>query len=152
MITKQEYEIQQKAQAASAVIHHRSRNVLLAILGVALPLVAGSMLWWPWEVQGFRDSGYLYSIELAGAVTVTVGAFLLCFALGAWWVGVFAGLAWVVGEVLGLLVHTLVEGGWSALQTQYFWIGQVEMILYMLVLLVIGVVIGSGLAIMSNRS
>jgi hypothetical protein len=124
MITQQhENEIQQKAQAPSPVKQHRWRVALFSILGVALPLVAGSMVSWPWGVGDIFDAEWvLNTVVLATIVSAFVGAFLLCFAFRVPWVAVFAAAAWIVGEFLAAVVRPLVEGGWPALQAQvHFW-------------------------------
>ncbi len=91
----------------------RWKDRLLSILGVALPLVAGSMLWWPWAVPDSFDAAWVFTTVALGMVlSVTVGAFLLRSA----WALVIAPLAWVAGEMLAAVVRPLVEGGWSALQ------------------------------------
>jgi hypothetical protein len=149
MITQQhENEIPQRAQAPSPVKQHRGRVALFSILGVALPLIAGSMFWWPWGVPDFMDSqGVFITVVLAGVVSVTVGAFLLCFAFSAMWVAVFAGVAWIVGEFLGLLVRTLVEGGSSQLLTwEPFWSVQGSLILVALVPLLFCMAFGAAVA------
>jgi hypothetical protein len=149
MITQEhENEIQQRAQAPYPVKQHRWRVALFSNLGVALPLVAGSMFWWPWGVPDFMDSqGVFITVVLAGVVSVTVGAFLLCFAFRAMWVAVFAGVAWIVGEFLCLLVRTLVVSGWPALQTwDPFWSVQVGIVGLALVPLLFCMAFGAAVA------
>jgi hypothetical protein len=124
MITQQhENEIQQRAQAPSPVKEQRWRVAVFSILGVALPLVAGSMVSWPWGVGDIFDAEWvLTTVVLATIVSAFVGAFLLCFAFRVPWVAVFAAAAWIVGEFLAAVVRPLVEGGWPALQAQvHFW-------------------------------
>ncbi len=117
MITQQhENEIQQKAQAPAPVKQHRWLVMLLSILGVAVPLVAGWWLEGPWpKLDIFPTNDWFLPIVVMVVVPVAVGAFLLCFALRTWWVVVFAGVAWIVGEVLGAGVVTIVEGHASEL-------------------------------------
>jgi predicted anti-sigma-YlaC factor YlaD len=100
--------------------------VLLSILGIAMPLVAGSMVSWPWGVGDVFDSEWVFNtVVLSMAVFVAIGAFLLSWVYRAWWVALLAPLAWVVGEFLGAVVRPLVEGGWPALQAQqHFWDAQ----------------------------
>ncbi len=145
MITQQpEQEIQQKAQAPSPVKQHRWVVVLLSIIGVALPLVAGSMLYWPW-LSDFMDlQGVLTTEFLAAGVSMTVGAFLLCFAFRSWRVAVFAAVAWVVGEFLSSLVRTLVEGSSSLLLSwEFFWNGEIGLIVIAMVPLLLCVALGA---------
>ena len=117
MITQQqEHEIQQKAQAPTPVKEHRWIVVLCSILGVALPLIAGWWLEGPWpKLDIFPTNDWTLPIVVMVVVPVAVGAFLLCFAFRAWWVAVFAGVAWYVGEVLGAVVVAIVEGRSSQL-------------------------------------
>jgi hypothetical protein len=130
-------EIPQRAQAPSPVKEHRRSDVLFSILGVALPLVAGSMVWWPWRVPYFFDAQWvLYTVLLAALMSVAVGVFLLRIAFRAWWVAMCVAAAWIVGEFLGAVVHPLVEGGWPTLQAQdYFWGSQAGCLLALLPLL-----------------
>ena len=118
MITQQPAQkIQQQAQAPTAVKEPLWRVIVFSILGIALPLVAGSMVWWPWGVPDFFDSQWVLNLViLAALVSVAVGAFLLCYAFLAWWVAVFATVARIVGEFLSLVVRTMVEG--SSIQLQ----------------------------------
>jgi predicted anti-sigma-YlaC factor YlaD len=97
--------------------------VLLSIIGIALPLVAGSMASWPWGLGGIPLNEWILAIVVPVVVPVTIGACLLCFAFRTWWVAVFAGVAWIVGEFLAAVVRPLAVGGWPELQaTQgYFW-------------------------------
>ena len=85
----------------------------MSILGVALPLVAGSMLWWPWGVPDIFDAVWVFTTVVLGMVlSVIVGAFLLRSA----WALLIAPVAWIGGEMLAAVLRPLVEGGWPALQ------------------------------------
>src|SRR5215472_14465438 len=99
----------------------RERGMLIFMLGVALPLVAGSMIWWPWGVPVIFDAAWVFTTAvLAMALSVLVGAFLLRSS----WTLVLAPVAWIAGELLAAVVRTLVEGGWPALQAaseQHLW-------------------------------
>jgi hypothetical protein len=142
---------QQQAQASTAVKEPLWRVLLFSILGIALPLVAGSMVWWPWGVPDFLDSPWvLDTVILAALMSVAAGAFLLCLAFRVWWVAVFVAVAWIVGEFLGVLVRTLLEG--SSLQLQAwdpFWSVQIGLICMALMPLFLGAAIGAsgGLAL-----
>ena len=118
MMTQQhQNKLQLQAQAPTAVKEPLWRVIVFSILGIALPLVAGSMVWWSWRGPDFVDSQWVLNLViLAALVSVAVGAFLLCFALRVWWVAVFATVARIVGEFLSLVVRTLVEGSSSQLQ------------------------------------
>jgi len=114
--------------------------VLLCILGVAMPLVAGSMVCWPlgWPF------GVEISIEttlLMMAVLATVGAFLLGFAFRAWWAALLVPIAWIVGDFLGSVVRRLVDGEWP-FGNEHFWNVQSGFILVALVPLIILGIIG----------
>src|SRR6516164_5370628 len=90
---------QQQAQASTAVKESLWRVIVFSILGIALPLVTGSMVWWPWGVSDFLDSQWvLNTVILAAFVAVAVGAFLLCLAFRVWWVTAFVAVAWIVAE------------------------------------------------------
>jgi hypothetical protein len=138
MITHEnEEEIQPRAQPASPVeekqtatpIEKKSKpmpaspqrwiQVLLLIFGVALPVVAGSMVWWPWGVPDIFDAGWvLWTVVLGTCLLVFVGAALLRSP----WALLIVPVAWIGGEFLGAVVRPLVEGGWPALQAEiHFW-------------------------------
>ncbi len=157
MITQQhEHEIQQKAQAPSPVKQPLWKVILFTFSGIALPLVTGSMVWWPWVTPNITDvPGFFFMAALGAFFTVAVGAYLLCFAFRVWWVAVFAGIAWIVGELLGAVVRTLVEGGWPAeLQATVgggFWPEQLSFLTMASVPLLIGMAIGAGAGIGSVR-
>ena len=146
---QQEHEIPQKAQAPTPVKEHRWLVVLLSILGVAVPLIAGWWLEGPWpKLDIFPTNDWFLPMVVMVVVPVAVGAFLLCFAFRAWWVAVFAGLAWYVGEVLGAAVVTIVEGRTSELLAWGFWslyIGTIGSIAVLPIL--IGMALGVGIAL-----
>ncbi len=136
---------QKQTQAPTAVKEPLWRVILFSILGIVLPLVAGSMVWWPWGVPDFVDSQWvLNTVILAAIVSVVVGAFLLCFAFRVWWVALFAGFAWIIGEFLGLLGRELVEGSSFQLMARGpFWSVQIGLICMALMPLFLGTVIGA---------
>ncbi len=157
MITQQHAKkILQQAQPPTAVKKPLWRVILFSILGIALPLVAGSMTWWPWGVPDFFDSPWVLNLVIMAAlVSVAVGSFFLCFAFHVWWVAVFAAVAWIVGEFLSVLVGTLVEGSSSQLQAwDPFWPVQIGLIFMALMPLFLGMVIGAsgGLALGKRRA
>ncbi len=157
MITQQhENEIQQKAQAPSPVKEHPWRVALFSILGVALPLVAGVIQSLPLVSADIVTTDLILALVVVLVVVpVAVGAFLLCFAFRAWWVAVFAGVAWIVGEFLTAVVRLLVEGGGPTLHAQeFFWFSQGGIILLLSVPLIIGMAIGAagGLALGKRRA
>jgi len=93
--------------------HRRWRDMLMTILGVALPLVAGSMIWWHWGVPDIFDAPWVFTTVVLGmALSVIVGAFLLRSA----WALLIAPVAWIGGEILAAVLRPLLEGGWPALQ------------------------------------
>ncbi len=148
---------QQQAQAPTAVKEPLWRVIVLSILGIALPLMAGSMVCWPWwGVPDFVDSQWVLNLViLAALVSAAIGAFLLCFVFRVWWVALFAGFGWIFGEFLSVLVWTLVEGGSSQLQTwDPFWSVQMGLIFMALMPLFLGMVIGAsgGLALGKRRA
>lgn len=120
MITQeQENKLQQRAQTPPPVKGHRWRDRLLSILAVTLPLVAGSMVSWPWGVPDIFDAEWVfYTVVVATSLMALVGAFLLRPP----WALVIVLVAWMGGEFLGAVVRPLVEGGWPALQAElHFW-------------------------------
>jgi hypothetical protein len=152
MITQQPAKkIQQQAPAPTAVNEPLWRVIVFSILGIVLPLVAGSMVWWSWGVPEFVDSPWVLNLVIVAAlVSVAVGAFLLCFVFRLWWVAVFAGVGWIVGEFLSVLVRTLVEGSSSQLQAwDPFWSAQIGLFFMAVMPLFIGMAIGAsgGLAL-----
>jgi len=91
----------------------RWRDRLMSILGVVLPLVAGSMIWWSWGVPDIFDAAWVFTTVVLGMVlSVIVGAFLLRSA----WALLIAPVAWIAGEILAAVLRPLVQGGWPALQ------------------------------------
>ena len=142
MITQQhENEIQQKAQEPSPVKQHRWRVALFSILGVLLPLVAGLIIRWPLWIDSLVEG--LLVISFSAFVSVAVGALLLNFAFRVWWVAVFAGGAWIVGELMGAAIRPLVEGGWPALQAySFYWSDQKAFIIIAFVPLLLGMAVG----------
>lgn len=96
--------------------------VLLCILGVAMPLVAGSMVCLPWGWP-FGPNLSLYATLLMMAVLAAVGAFLLGFAFRAWWAALLVPVAWIVGDFLGAVVRRLVDGEWP-FGNEHFWEAQ----------------------------
>jgi len=156
MITQQPAKkIQQQAQTPTAVKDPLWRVIVFCILGIALPLIAGSMVWWPWGVPDFVDSPWVLNLVIVAAlVSVAVGAFLLCFAFRVWWAAVFAGVGWIVGEFLSVLVRTLVEGSSSQLLAwDPFWSVQIGLIFMALMPLFLGMAIGdSGGLALGKRS
>jgi hypothetical protein len=104
--------LQERSEPAPAS-SRRWRDLLMPILGVALPLVAGSMIWWPWGVPDIFDAGWVLATVVLGMVlSVIVGAFLLRSA----WALLIVPVAWIGGEMLAAVLRPLVEGGWPALQ------------------------------------
>ena len=147
---------QQQAQASTTGKEPLWKVLLFSLLGIALPLVAGSMVWWPWGVPDFFDSQWdLNLVILAALVSVAVASFLLCFAFRVWWVAVFAACAWIFGEFLSVLVRTLVEGNSFQLQAwDPFWSAQIGLIFMVLMPLFLGLVIGApcGLGLGKRRA
>ena len=150
MITQQpEQEIQQKAQAPSPVKQHRWLVVLFSILGVALPLVAGSMVNWPWGVEELDNGTVLNMVVLAMGVSVAVGVVLLYYAFRARWTCLLAPLAWLVGEfVYGVIDHYALHWTqWGPGVGEYFWGFQVQLIALMLIPFLICMGIGIAITI-----
>lgn len=118
------------AQSPQPAPPSRRRGSARLLLGVALPLVAGSMVWWPWGVPDIFDSGeVLLTVVLSMVLGTAIGAWLLGLRLPGAWGALLAPLAWIVGEVLAAVFVPLLEGGWPALQAQeHFWDAQAVII------------------------
>jgi hypothetical protein len=119
------------------------RGMLRSILGVVLPLVAGSMIWWPWGVPDIFDAAWvLYTVILGTVLLVFVGAFLLRSP----WALLIVPVAWIGGEFLGAVLGPLVEGGWPTLQAQiHFWDAQGTIIPLGLLPIILCMLFGTGL-------
>lgn len=90
------------------------KRLFVMALGVALPLIAGTMVWWPWGVGDMFDSGWvLFTVAVAGGVLAFAGALLLRTP----WALLIVPAVWAVGEMLGLGVATLAAGG----DWEHFW-------------------------------
>jgi len=137
-----EEEIQPRAQPIF-ISPQRWIEVLLTILGVALPVVAGSMVWWPWGVPDIFDAEWvLWTVVLGTCLLVFVGAALLRSP----WALLIVPVAWTAGEFLGAVVRPLVEGGWPALQAQiHFWDIQGVLIPFGLFPVILSTLLGTGL-------
>lgn len=117
-MSTQKYEIEKPSKSIPASPRPWIQ-VLLPILGVALPLVAGSMISWPWGVGDIFDAEWvLWTVVVATCLLAFVGATLLRSP----WALLIVPVAWIGGEFLGAVVRPLVEGGWPALQAEiHFW-------------------------------
>jgi len=120
-------------------------SVLLCILGVAMPLVAGSMvcLSWGWP---FGPDLSLYATLLMMAVLAAVGAFLLGFVFRARWAAWLVPVAWIVGDFLGAVVRRLVDGEWPFGNEHFLAAQSGDVVLFgslMIILGFIGVAVGS---------
>jgi hypothetical protein len=103
----------------------RQQRIWQVLLGVALPLVAGLLLWgvpWLWETPDLFDAAgpFLTVVALTALLTIA-GAALLRL----WWALVIVPAAWAIGEMLGAAAHySLLPGDWSQsalLWWQRFW-------------------------------
>jgi hypothetical protein len=117
--------------------------VLLSILGVALPMLAGSMVWWPWGVPDIFDAEWVFW-------TVVLGTVLMAFAgaalLRSPWALLIVPVAWIGGEFLGAVVRPLVDGGWPALQAEiHFWDAQGTIIQIGVLPVILCTLLGTGL-------
>ena len=140
---------QTTSEVRSRQTHALSRRwilVLLCILGIMIPVIAGSMvLWWPW---GFDTESVLNMVILLAAVSVTIGGALLYLVFRTWWACLVAPFAWLIGEFLGAVVHPIIEGGWLSMQAQgNFWGEQGTITLFALVPLMICAFLGAGIGI-----
>lgn len=100
----------------------RWRNMPMSILGIALPLIVGSMVWWPWGVPDIFDAEWVFfTVLLATCLAALVGAILL----RSWWALLIVPVAWITGEFLGAMLRLLVEGSRLAAQVGiYLWEAQ----------------------------
>jgi hypothetical protein len=117
-------------------------SVLLSILGGALPMIAGSMVWWPWGVPDIFDAGWVFgTVALGTCLMVFVGAALLRSP----WALLVVPVAWIAGEFLGVILRLLVEGGWPALQAEvHLWDAQSVIIPLGLLLVIPCMLLGTG--------
>jgi hypothetical protein len=123
--------------------------VLFSIFGIVLPLVAGSMVNWPWGVEELDNGTVFYTVVLAMVVSVAVGVVLLYFAFRARWTCLLAPFAWLVGEfVYGVIDHyELHWTQWGPGVGVHFWGFQSGVILGMLIPLLICMGIGVAITI-----
>jgi hypothetical protein len=115
-------EKQSKPTPASS---RRWIGVLLSILGIVLPIAGGFLMGWPWWAKEVgQNMVYATMFYVGEALSVCIGASLL----RSWVAVLIVPIAWVAGEVMGAVLHTLVEGGWPALQAAlesgFIWIAQ----------------------------
>lgn len=124
-------------------LHRRWRQVLLPILSVALPMIAGSMISWPWGVGDILDSFWVFW-------TVFLGTCLMVFVGATWlrspWALLIVPVAWVVGEILGAALFPFIQGGWPALHAEiHFWDAQGTIIPFGLLIVVLFTLFGTAL-------
>lgn len=129
------------------------------MLAIALPFVAGTMVWWPWPgPYGFASSEMtFYTVAGAGVLTTIGGAFLVTLFSRRKDVGFLLALlvtpAWMVGEFLGeavpLLLLRLGLGGWIGQENEtHFWDFQMFLVVTVIPLLLCAVLgIGCGRAL-----
>jgi hypothetical protein len=117
--------------------------VLLTILGVALPMIAGSMVWWPWGVPDIFDAEWVFwTVVLGTGLLAFVGAALLRSP----WALLIVPVAWISGEFLGAVVRPLVDGGWTALQAEiHFWDAQGTIIQIGVLPVILCTLLGTGI-------
>lgn len=163
MITqKHEDEMQQRDQRSSPVEEKQTTTssegrakpappllppwiaALFCIFGIVLPLVAGSMVNWPWGAEQLDNGTVLYIVLMTMAVSVTVGVVLLYFGSRARWTCLLAPLAWLVGEFeYGWTDHYALHWTkWGPGAGPYFWPFQIQLIVLMLMPFVICMGIG----------
>ena len=167
IIQKHEDEMQQRDQRSSPVEEKQTTTssegrskqappslprwiaVLFAIFGIVLPLVAGSMMNWPWGIEELDNGTSLYTNILAMGVSVTVGVVLLYYAFRARWTCLLAPFAWLVGEfVYGVINHyELHWTQWGPGVGEHFWGFQSGVIPWMLIPLLICMGIGVAITI-----
>jgi hypothetical protein len=142
----------EKQSELTAASPRRWIPVLLSILVVALSLVAGSMVAWPWEGSYGFLSSYESFFLVVGAMCLTafVGTFLVrVFLFRSWRALWVVPVAWIVGDILTVVLFPLIVGGWPALQNELpEWSTGGMVILYALVPLLlcsfVGAVCGIG--------
>lgn len=101
-------------------------GVLLSILGIVLPIAGGFLIGYPWWVgEVGQNMVYGIMIYVGVALSVCIGASLL----RSWFAVLIVPFAWLVGDVMGVVLHSLVQGGWTALQVElesgFFWMNMV---------------------------
>jgi hypothetical protein len=168
MITqKHDDDMQQGEQSVSSVVEKQTTTwsegqskqappslprwiaVLFSIFGIGLPLVAGSMVNWPWGGEVLDNGTVLYTVLLAMGVSVTIGVVLLYYAFRARWACWLAPLAWFVGEfVYGVIDHYALHWTqWGPGVGEHFWGFEVGFIPIMSIPLLICLVIGIAITV-----
>lgn len=103
-----------KSSPTASGPYHRSERIVSLLVGLALPLLAGTMVWWPWGVPDIFDSG---TALLVVAISSLALSLLGAFVFRSMWAVLVVPCAWVVGQIVGLVVATLVQGA----TFEYFW-------------------------------
>ena len=167
IIQKHEDEMQQGDQRSSSVEEKQTTTssegrskqappslprwiaVFFAIFGIVLPLVAGSMVNWPWGIEELDNGTVFNMVVLAMGVSVAVGVVLLYYAFRARWTCLLAPFAWLVGEfVYGVINHyELHWTQWGPGVGEHFWDFQSGIIPLMLIPLLICMGIGVAITI-----
>ena len=106
-------QITQTAQSAQTPqmpsVSPQSRGrVLSLVLAGALPLLAGTMVWWPWGPGDMFDSELTFwTVVVSGLVLALLGGGFL----RSMWAVLVIPCAWLVGEMASSVVVTLIQGG-----------------------------------------
>lgn len=132
-----------RRQPASPVGGRGSR-VFLWILGIAAPILAGTMVWWVpslWGQADLFDNGTpFYVVAVATIVSAIVGGALL----RSWWALVIVPVAWILGEGAAALYVVLTT---SIFDWTLFWQSR----LILIILAAAPLVVGAGLGALFSR-
>lgn len=132
-----------RRQPASPVGGRGSR-VFQWILGIAAPILAGTMIWWVPAFWGqadlFDNATPLYVVTIATFLFAIVGAALL----RSWWSLLIVPVAWILGEAMAALFVTLTT---SSFDWTIYWQSRVTLI----ILAAAPLVVGAGLGALFSR-
>lgn len=94
-------------QPSAPLSETQQSRILRRIVGVVLPLVAGTALWWIPSLFGYADIMDNPTVGYT-VIGVTIAlAFAGAAVLRSWWALLIVPAAWLVGEILAALVTGL---------------------------------------------
>ncbi len=94
-------------QQSALPIETQQSRILRWIVGVVLPMVAGTTLWWIPSLFGYADIMDSPTVGYTVIGVTVVLAFAGAAVLRSWWALLIVPAAWLVGEILAALVMGL---------------------------------------------